>query len=864
MGGDQISLIHSFFAMSIGALLIVSISIFILDLVNQPTYYHKSLFAMCMAAVFYQFSTLQYIATPDLQESVFWLKVQNTALLTFYPLCFYAIAIVTKQQNFKHWFMMFGIVCGAGIVINWIEPLGIRFEASGSLKQINNIWGESLFIIQAPQSVWGTLLHSIMPLIFVWWGFRCYRLYQANLKHKAVWLFCVLLVLMGSSIFGVMIDAGKIDGFYIAGFSFILFVLFLMFELASFIKQKTELVLVKSEALKDEINKRKMIEQLIKKIASNVSSSNSQDFFNDLVLSVSQSLDVQFTFIGLFENNKKSVETMSVGGGGKIIDNFSFSLSDTPSMKKIAEGATIVVKNARSKFENDWFLKKLSIEGFMGTPMYDQQNQLLGVVVVLDTEPLKDVELLSEMLSLFAVRAGAEIQRVKAENRNKVMAYQDYLTELPNRANLNNYLKNEITTAIEKNRSGALMIIDLDGFKVINEAVGTKVGDDVLRKIGWRLKEQFEKEGFLARVGGDEFILVAENLTHDVEVESTILAQKIIARISQPVQVGERIIQVGCSVGVALYPLHTNSENQIIRYAENALIQAKHSGRGMYKVFDPSIQKRVDERKEIQKELQTAIENDELSMFYQPQIMNDGSIMGAEALIRWNSPKRGLVSPAYFIPIAEECGLIHRLGNWIFETCFTHMKKWQNSGSDFSGHISINVSTWQFSQPGFVLQLIATLNRFAIQPEKVVLELTETGLLQDMEQTFFKLRLLKQKKIQVALDDFGTGYSSLAYLRDLPIDILKIDKAFIDKIEDKHNYGLVESIISISRHMDMGLIAEGVEHEKQARLLEKMGCQCIQGYLYAKPMSERDFYQWFLNYQLPNKSKAVNAPYYPY
>ncbi|MGX5201956.1 putative bifunctional diguanylate cyclase/phosphodiesterase [Aliikangiella sp. IMCC44632] len=855
---EPINSIVLLFAISIGALLVTAVSLFLVNYFTQTKFYFKVLVAMCLVGIAYQTSTLLYYFSYSTAEAVWWLKIQNSTILTFFPLCFYIIGYISEQANLKRWFTLVAIVSASLVLVNLILPYGIRFDSINQLKQVELLWGGKISYLDAKQSKLGMVFFLLFPAFFVWSGYRCYRLLLCGKVRESVLLTAVMLSLMVCAYHGNKIDNGEVVSFYFIGFSFLFIVLFLSVEFGFYLKKKSDELVAKSQALVKETESKARIQKLISSMAMSVTNSDSSDFFDDQVLSIAKTFDCKYVFMGLIDkNNPRSIETISVAGNAQLIDNFCFSLNDTPSMQPVAESMYFIEDNAMQVFEDDWLIRKLSVDSFIGCPIFNNDKELVGIVVLLDEKPLNDVNLVSEILSIFTSRVSAELQRIKADNRNKLIAYQDYATGLPNRAQLNSYIRGLLRILECEESQHALFLVDLDNFKIINEAVGTKVGDQILRKISRRLTSRFAEQAFISRFGGDEFVLIFNRFSEKIIQECEGIAQKIINEVAQPLQIGERIIQIGCSLGITIFPLHTNQESEVLRYAENSLLQAKEKGKGSFKIFDPEIQMRIDEKRSIQKELHQGLINKEFIIFYQPQIKADGTVLGAEALVRWKSPKRGFVPPAFFIPIAEETGFIHKLGDWIIDTCLSHMHHWKRRGLKIPGHISINVSTWQFSQPGFVVGLINKIKALNILPEEIVIELTETGLLKDIEQTYFKLRLLKHSRIKVALDDFGTGYSSLAYLRDLPVDILKIDKAFIDHIHQPEDNGLVESIIAISQHMHMGLIAEGVETEQQVKILSDMHCDAYQGYFYAKPMSEPNFCRWVKNYASPSSPLGI-------
>jgi predicted signal transduction protein with EAL and GGDEF domain len=318
--------------------------------------------------------------------------------------------------------------------------------------------------------------------------------------------------------------------------------------------------------------------------------------------------------------------------------------------------------------------------------------------------------------------------------------------------------------------------------------------------------------------------------------------------LSSPFTVGERILNVGASIGIAPFPSDGSSTGStttdILRHADMALYRAKHLGRNVIQFYEPEMHAAADERLELERGLRAALENDEFILHFQPFLDSVGQVIGAEALLRWQHPQTGVILPASFIPVAEETGLIHAIGAWVLDQVCERLIVWQQTGAPFCEDISVNVSPWQFARPDYVRQVGQILARHRVEPHHLTLEITETALLYDIEETIEKLKALRAMGLKVSLDDFGTGYSSLAYLKKLPLDQLKIDKSFVQDIEEERSRALVGDMISIGNHMRLDVIAEGVEFRTQRDILAEMGCGRFQGFLFCRPLAEPDFLRW--------------------
>ncbi len=437
--------------------------------------------------------------------------------------------------------------------------------------------------------------------------------------------------------------------------------------------------------------------------------------------------------------------------------------------------------------------------------------------------------------------------RRDAEARIRRMAYEDYVTALPNRAAVHEHLDMVMARAKSEAGSGALCIIDLDHFKTINDALGHDVGDEVLRRIAHRLEDAVRDEAFLARIGGDEFVVVTPPRSagrDQAEQHAQRLAESLATLLAEPVKVGNQLLNIKISVGIATYPNVDDSVLDLLRHAEMALYQAKRSGRNTVRSYEAAMQLRADARLERERDLYKALERDEFELHFQPQVDKAGRMTGAEALIRWRHPEKGLIGPVEFIGLAEETGLINPIGAWVQEQACAKLAYWIESGVPFLGHLSVNSCAWEFARGDFVDVLMKSVRRYGLDARRLAVEITETALLYDIEDTVGKLAQLRSLDISIALDDFGTGYSSLSYLKDLPLDVLKIDRAFVGEIGATGKHPLVETMVSIGRHMGLQVVAEGVETAAQRDALVAMGCLRFQGYLFGKPLPEKQFLEW--------------------
>lgn len=591
------------------------------------------------------------------------------------------------------------------------------------------------------------------------------------------------------------------------------------------------------QAIVRDVTERRRHDEAIKNIAAGVSAKSGEEFFQQLVSHLASLFTAKYAFIGVFdETDPVLVNTLAVVIDGAQGKNMTYRLNGT------------ACENMCALFPNDQELRKMQAENFIATPLRDSKHNEIGLIAILDTKPLTNVIQIQPMLEIFAARAGVELERMQAEQYIRRLAFEDYLTGLSNRAALHEHLTRVLTHTEVKNIPGAMMLIDLDHFKTINDALSHDVGDDVLRLVGKRLREIVGEDVYLARMGGDEFVAVvlAKSGATDAQFKDQAysMAVDIVLALEAPFMLDQRILNIGASIGLVFFPQHGDNELDILRRADMALYCAKNQGRGNVQMYRPELQLVANERLQIERGLRHAIEYNELSLHFQPQVVTDGRLLGTEALLRWNHPELGSVSPDRFIPVAEETGLIHAIGAWVLDAAGKKIRAWKMRHIEFPCHMSINVSAWQFASPAFVGQVLDVINTHHLDPGQIVLELTETALLYDVQETITKLKTLQDTGVRIALDDFGTGYSSLAYLKDIPIDILKIDKAFIAELTHTQDHPLVETIIAMGHHMNLEVIAEGVENEAQKLILENLGCKGFQGFHFCRPLPECDFTEW--------------------
>jgi diguanylate cyclase (GGDEF)-like protein/PAS domain S-box-containing protein len=467
-------------------------------------------------------------------------------------------------------------------------------------------------------------------------------------------------------------------------------------------------------------------------------------------------------------------------------------------------------------------------------PVRDAHGKTTGYIAI-----KRDVtERIQNMQALAVLNAKAAEQEI---NR---LAFYDPLTGLPNRRLLLDRLEKSTAFSIRKGRKRALLVIDLDDFMMLNDTLGYETGDLMLQEIALRLTACLREGDTVARQDGDEFIVLLEDLSETLEdaaAQAKGVAEKLLTRVNQPYRLSAQECRITCCIGLTVFGNDQESAKGALQQADIAMYRAKETGRNSLHLFVPALQAAVNTRASMENDIRQAISGNQFTLYYQAQ-MDLGHLVGAEALLRWKHPTRGLVLPDEFISIAEESGLIVPLGNWVLETACRQIAAWANHKESASISVAVNISAYQFRQRNFVDQVLEALNISGANPRNLKLELTESVLLHNVEDVIAKMTDLKSYGVSFSVDDFGTGYSSLTYLKRLPLDQLKIDRSFIrDILIDVSSGAIAQSIISMSGAMGLSVIAEGVETEKQRQSLDSMGCHSFQGYLFSRPVPLEDF-----------------------
>jgi diguanylate cyclase (GGDEF)-like protein/PAS domain S-box-containing protein len=508
---------------------------------------------------------------------------------------------------------------------------------------------------------------------------------------------------------------------------------------------------------------------------------------------------------------------------------------------KAASGRSIVFTSCVDE-HHDIRPKDLDPHGHYCVPI-EKEEKLLGVLMLRLREGHQADDNEQQFLKRVADIFSMGIARSQAEGEIEYYAYHDTLTGLPNRRLLLDRLNQEVLQAERSGRFGAVFYLDLDNFKNLNDSLGHPIGDSLLLQVAERLSSSLRKDDTIARIGGDEFVILLPSLSTQIENAASMAgdkAEQIRLLLHESYLLEGHEYHTSVSLGITLFPKDQGTMDDYLKQADSALYEAKRLGRDTLFFYHRSMQEAAIQRLSLERDIRQGINAGQFSLHYQPQVDKDGKLVGAESLIRWQHPERGSVSPGAFIPIAEESGLIVPLGRQVIDMACRFLVS--NGRRAELASLSVNISPKQFNQPTFVDDIKNCIKRHGVDPGRLVLEITESVLLENFDSVMVKLEELKSLSIRFSIDDFGTGYSSMAYLKNLPVDELKIDQSFVRNVPGgASDAAIIEAIISMSRHFGLTVVAEGVETREQHEFLKASGCGVFQGYHFDRPLQEHDF-----------------------
>ncbi|MCU7921894.1 MAG: EAL domain-containing protein, partial [Candidatus Thiodiazotropha sp. (ex Dulcina madagascariensis)] len=592
-----------------------------------------------------------------------------------------------------------------------------------------------------------------------------------------------------------------------------------------------------------EISERKRAAETLHTLMQSMVGITGEDFFEHVARELCRWFDADAANIGeLVDNNR--VRALATIVDNKIVEDFKYNLKGTPSNNVINQGARLYPQGIQDLFPGDEGLVVLNVQGYAGSPIRDLSGDVIGIVWVVSRKPLFMAPDWADVMDIIAARISAEIERMRAMDKLEHQATFDVLTELPNRRLLIDRLTQAQARCRRHHHNGAVLFMDLDHFKTINDSLGHNVGDLLLQQVAHRLLRQIRNEDTACRLGGDEFVVLFSELSGNHQLAAQQAQQgasKIQKALSQPYTINDNELHITPSIGIVIFPMDGENADDILKYADTAMYRAKDEGRNTIRFFLPGMQQAAEEQLRLQNDLRYALKNDQLLLYFQPQMDVDENLIGAEALLRWAHPQNGIVEPGIIIPVAEESGQILQISEWVLKQALTQGKQWMDGAVNLK-RIAINISSVHFHQVGFADQIEQILQETSVNPSQLTLEIQEDTLVENFEEAAEKVLKLKKLGVRFSIDGFGIGYASIAYLRRLPLDELKIDRSFVRDITgDPKDAQLVQTIITMARLMEIEVVAIGVETEAQLQFLRDNGCKIFQGYYFSHPLPADQF-----------------------
>ncbi|BAO44740.1 sensor domain-containing protein [Thiolapillus brandeum] len=586
---------------------------------------------------------------------------------------------------------------------------------------------------------------------------------------------------------------------------------------------------------------RKLMEEAIYALASSISYGEGEDgSLGDTMRHLAKAYGVKYAFYAVYaDDERQSMRILAMWNGQEVVSGMVYDLEGTPCKDVLARKMDVVEDNLQQSYPKDGFLKKRDVKSYFGTVLQDASGDVIGVISVMDTRPMRLLELSRSVLYVFADRISGELERRHAEEDIYRLAHYDALTGLPNRLLFHDRLEQALAHADRNKQLVALLFLDLDRFKHVNDSIGHAGGDILLKEVATRLQDCVRESDTVARMGGDEFIVLLSDFSSEEEMLKTtsIMADEFVRVISRPFHIESMEFYVSVSIGITAFPQDGSNIDYLIRNADIAMYHAKDKGRNRYEYYHARMNEIAEKRSRMESELRVAVDKDQLRLWYQPVVdAENGRILWFEALLRWQHPEHGLVMPEDFIALAEESGLILSIGEWVIEEVCRQLAAWKQIGLPVNT-LALNLSMRQLERPGLIATLERLTRQYGVSAEQLILEITESMLMEDPERTLPVIRTLSEQGYALAMDDFGTGYSSFGQLQRLNVDSLKIDRGFVLRLgEGDSAESIVSAIIGMARELGMRVVAEGVESREQMDFLRRQGCHLIQGFYTGYPM----------------------------
>lgn len=797
----------------------------------------------CLVTIAYQYVTWQYHSSGDVSTSLYWLKVQTSIVILSVPLMVVVFLQWTKQAYSFSWV---AVLIGISLIfftINLFSEFTVRYSGDIALRHYTMFSGEAATRLLGEKSLYMPVFFAYASILFVVLIVITSRLFKQNQFAKAAILIVTLLATIGASVEAVLMDAGMFDFVYLGGLPITILNFLACITVAISLELRTK-------SLGDEIEKREKLEAVFSRLAKGVSGENNDEFYINALSELQKLSQADVAYICLYEEGylDKLIRTKVVLVDGILAKNFAYPAAITPIELLSVNDVVVIKSNAYIDFPSVPLFTKIKAQGVINSPMVNEHGDIEGSIVLVFKRVIENDEMFIKALNIFTSRIASEINRERLNTQLHQMAYYDYQTGLPNLSCLHDHIEKSEKHNTKNNTQSILFIFDLKGFTNVNRHYGFANAEKAIYELALRLRGYTDDEIITARVGGNKFAVLINNVQNASNGLIALHWEAIESLVRIPVPLDKRTLSLSCNGGAVVFPIQSETVLDPMRCAEMALAQSKQSLRNNLSLFNISILKETDRHIFVQKQLDYAIEHKtELFAVFQPKVDINGNLIGAEALARWANKELGNVSPDEFIKCAEKSGSIGLLGTYMISLVCEQISKWKKQAFTIPGRIAINVSPLQLADAKFVPEIVSLVKAFDVSPSQIEIELTESGLLTDIDESIDKLMQLKEAGFSIALDDFGTGYSSLSYLKDLPLDVLKVDRAFVNELEQKNTAELARSIIAIGHHMSMCVVAEGVEQKQQVETLHKMGCNIFQGYYFGRPMPAEEFKQWAEN-----------------
>ncbi len=598
-----------------------------------------------------------------------------------------------------------------------------------------------------------------------------------------------------------------------------------------------------------DMTERKRVENALYELASSIGyAQGKKDMLRDTMRHLAQAYACKFAFYAVYaDETEESMRILALWDGETLLSDMVYGLAGTPCQDVLRGKLELVEQGLREQYPEDELLRKLEVESYFGTCLKDSNSDNIGVIAVMDVQPMHLPKWSQTILHVFADRISGELERRNAEENIYQLAHYDVLTGLPNRLLFHDRLEQVIAHAARNNQYVALLFLDLDRFKHVNDSIGHAGGDVLLNEVASRLKSCVRESDTVARTGGDEFIVLLSDFGTEKQLlrATSELSDKLVEAIAQPFYIDSMEFYVSVSIGITVYPLDGNNIDYLVRNADIAMYQAKDKGRNRYEYYHAHMNEIAEKRSRMESELRSAVFRNQLKLHFQPVVdVPGGEVMWFEALLRWQHPKLGLVMPDEFMSLAEETGLVVPIGEWVIEQVCQQLQDWRQRGVAIDA-LALNLSMRQLERAGLITVLDKAVADYDVDPSQIVLEITESMLMQDPDRTVPLLKVLSERGYKLAMDDFGTGYSSFGQLSYVEVDSLKIDRSFVGQLEKEGSAAcIVPAIIGMAREMDIRVIAEGVETSAQVEFLLRQGCKHMQGFYFGFPMDARECEQY--------------------